>query len=239
MTLAQDFAKRRRQGPANLAPLRWGSALATVLVIHIVVVWLATGWRALDARPNQQQPAVLIDLPPAPPKEDKPSAPTHQAKPEPAVDRSEKPAEEEKSGAPKAVSEKPTQLAPPAPAPVIKLPEAPKMDWAKEPLAVPSQTQATGRAASSVSAASWQRALVAHINRFQRQPPGAGASGTPTVVFVVSPSGQVLAAKLASPSGDPAFDREAVAMIYRASPVPRPPGVSDNVTVSLAIHFGR
>lgn len=93
---------------------------------------------------------------------------------------------------------------------------------------------------SSVSPASWRGELMAHLNRYKRLPPGATGSGTASVAFTISRSGQVLAARLIGSSGDHVLDQEAVALPRRASPVPAPPpnvgGAS--VTLTVPVHFG-
>ncbi|WP_441235450.1 TonB family protein [Bradyrhizobium sp. 930_D9_N1_4] len=93
---------------------------------------------------------------------------------------------------------------------------------------------------SSVSPATWRGELMAHLNRYKRLPPGAAGSGTASVAFTISRTGQVLSARLIGSSGDPVLDQEATALPRRASPVPAPPpnvgGAS--VTLTVPIHFG-
>lgn len=93
----------------------------------------------------------------------------------------------------------------------------------------------TGAAAQpSISTASWRGSLIAHLNRYKRFPGGA-QPGTVQVAFAIDRSGNVLSARLAGSSGDPALDQEAVAMIRRASPVPAPPSGLGGGTISLAV----
>lgn len=94
---------------------------------------------------------------------------------------------------------------------------------------------------SSVSPATWKGELMAHLNRYKRYPSGATGSGTASVAFTISRSGQVLSSRLIRSSGDPALDAEAASLPRRASPVPAPPpniggGI---VTLTVPIHFGR
>jgi protein TonB len=88
--------------------------------------------------------------------------------------------------------------------------------------------------AATPSPASWRGLLGAHINRFKRAPSG-GASGMTQVVFTIDRAGRVLSARLASSSGDPGLDSEAVAMMRRASPVPAPPAAIGGATVTLVV----
>jgi periplasmic protein TonB len=93
----------------------------------------------------------------------------------------------------------------------------------------------------SVSPATWKGALIAHLNRFKRYPAGDTGSGTATVAFTISRSGQVLSAHLIGSSGDAALDAEAVSLPRRASPVPAPPpgvGGGGAITLSVPVRFG-
>ncbi|WP_028351425.1 energy transducer TonB family protein [Bradyrhizobium murdochi] len=92
----------------------------------------------------------------------------------------------------------------------------------------------------SASAASWQSALAAHLNRHKRYPPGA-SQGAASVIFTIDQGGRVVSARLARSSGDHALDSEAVALARRASPVPAPPaGQSGNtLTIAVPIRFDR
>lgn len=123
---------------------------------------------------------------------------------------------------------------PPAPKPERRQAMAPPTSRAQraESAAAPSAGIA---AVPSVSPAAWTSAMVAHLNRYKRFPPGAG-TGTASVAFTISRSGQVLSARLVGSSGDPMLDQEAVAMPRRASPVPAPPpGMPGGNTIALSV----
>ncbi len=94
----------------------------------------------------------------------------------------------------------------------------------------------------SVSPATWKSSLMAHLNRYKRYPSGASGTGTASVAFTISRSGQVLSARLIGSSGDPALDAEAASLPRRASPVPAPPaslGGGGSITLTVPIRFGR
>lgn len=103
---------------------------------------------------------------------------------------------------------------------------------------VAAAPSAGASSAPSVSPASWKGELMAHLNRYKRYPPGAGA-GTASVAFTINRSGEVLSARLIGSSGDSALDEEVVALVRRASPVPAPPPDfgSGSITLTVPIRF--
>lgn len=72
-----------------------------------------------------------------------------------------------------------------------------------------------------MSMATWRGSVIAHLNRAKRAP--GGSRGTATVAFSIDRKGRVLSARLVRSSGNASLDREAVALVRRASPVPPPP----------------
>jgi protein TonB len=83
--------------------------------------------------------------------------------------------------------------------------------------------QGTGKSAQRIRA-TWQKQLVAHIDRHKRYPAGgARRSVTITLQFTLDRLGHVLAVDVAKGSGDAAFDAAAIAMMRRSDPVPAPP----------------
>jgi TonB family protein len=59
------------------------------------------------------------------------------------------------------------------------------------------------------------------------------------VTLTLDRTGRVLAATIAKSSGDAAFDRAAISMVERASPVPAPPPLiaDEGLTFSLPVVF--
>lgn len=88
-----------------------------------------------------------------------------------------------------------------------------------------------GRAGSAATPRVNASSIYAHLSRFKRP---QAASGRPAVRFSLSASGSVTSAGLVRSSGNPTLDREAVAMVRRASPFP-PPGAP--VAFSVTINF--
>jgi TonB family protein len=70
----------------------------------------------------------------------------------------------------------------------------------------------------------WQKELMAHLDRHKRYPSDRVAKGAEiTVGFVLDRMGHVLSASIVKGSGDAAFDEAALSMIHRSDPVPQPP----------------
>lgn len=157
------------------------------------------------------------------------------AKPQPEQEEpKEKPEEKEpkKEEEPEPPKKKPKPKPRPQQTPTI--PTAPKPSENKRAKVNAAPSSGT---ASATSIATWRGTVVAHLNR-KKRPPG-GARGIATVAFRIDRNGNVKSARLLRSSGNSSLDREALALVRRASPVPRPPpnvpGGSLLMTVPLRI----
>ena len=90
---------------------------------------------------------------------------------------------------------------------------------------VKSRTVDQGTGASLQRArVTWQKELLAHLAKYKRYPGDRSQKGARIVLTLnLDRDGRVLAAKVATSSGDDSFDRAAIAMIERANPLPAPP----------------
>ena len=71
---------------------------------------------------------------------------------------------------------------------------------------------------------SWQKQLMAHLDRHKRYPAERSQKSAEILVsFVLDRMGHVLSASIVKGSGDRAFDEAALAMVRRSDPVPQPP----------------
>ncbi|UTW48257.1 energy transducer TonB [Bacterioplanoides sp. SCSIO 12839] len=89
---------------------------------------------------------------------------------------------------------------------------------------------------------SWQNRLQAHLERRKRYPRAARMrqqQGVPWVQFTMDRQGKVLEAKLYRASGYNALDREVVALVKRAEPLPPPPEAvpGDPLTMAVPVEF--
>jgi periplasmic protein TonB len=115
----------------------------------------------------------------------------------------------------------------------------PKVEAAREALKSVAPAQGTGESAQRIKA-TWQKELVAHLNRFKRYPASTTAQGMTIVVsFTLDRLGHVAASKVVQSSGSPAFDQAALAMMTRADPVPSPPAVvaDEGLTFTIPVIF--
>jgi TonB family protein len=156
--------------------------------------------------------------------------PTEAEDPDRAVTPSEKPVEEEKKIA--AVATVASQES--AASEATAKPSSETMQ--QGPRAV-APAQGTGDAARL--RATWQKELIAHLDKHKRYPERALKTVEIVVGFVLDRRGHVLSASVVKGSGDPAFDGAALAILRRSDPVPRPPPLvaDEGLNFTLPIIF--
>jgi periplasmic protein TonB len=83
--------------------------------------------------------------------------------------------------------------------------------------------QGNGASAERVRA-TWQKQLIAHLDKHKRYPAERAQKTAEILVsFVLDRMGHVLSTSIIKGSGDAAFDEAALAMVRRSDPVPQPP----------------
>ncbi len=120
-----------------------------------------------------------------------------------------------------------TSAPPPVEAPPAEKPAAPKQGMSTKP---------------SEAVISWQKSVALHLNKHKKYPGEArsrGHEGIATVSFSIDRSGKVISAHLDKGSGSELLDQEAIEVLNRASPFPRPPSDLTELTFnfSLPIQF--
>lgn len=98
----------------------------------------------------------------------------------------------------------------------------------------PGNTQSQSSAAGNAAASSYPGAVMRKISGTRK--PRLSRSGSARVSFRIGPSGALAGAGIASSSGSPALDREALSLIQRASPFPPPPAGA-RTSFSIDIQF--
>ncbi len=126
------------------------------------------------------------------------------------------------------------------PAPITAAP--PRVEAKEAPVAPTAAPGTSARAARSI--ATWEKAVVSHLNRFKRYPSAArarGIQGAVSVTFSIDRAGSVLDARILASSGSSFLDEEALAVVRRASPLPSPPaamaGAQLNLTLPIQFHI--
>ncbi len=110
------------------------------------------------------------------------------------------------------------------------------------PIVAPqSVTVDRGTAASRQRArVTWQRELLAHLDRYKRYPGERLQRDAEIVVdLLLDRKGRVVSASVSRSSGFAAFDEAAVAMVQRASPLPAPPPLvaDEGLSFQLPVTF--
>ncbi|BEV46857.1 TonB family protein [Afipia carboxidovorans] len=104
-----------------------------------------------------------------------------------------------------------------------------------------SMTLAQGTGASKQRIrATWQKELVAHLDRHKRYPADRSDVSVKIMVsFEIDRTGRLIATTIAQGSGDPEFDQAALAMLKRSDPVPAPPPLvaDEGLTFTLPVVF--
>lgn len=102
-------------------------------------------------------------------------------------------------------------------------PPAPTSDSA-EKTAAPTQGTTDRRAQLAMS---WNKQMAKHLGRFPPRYPSdaqkAGHKGAATVAFKVDRKGHIISARITSSTKSALLDEEAIAVLHRAVPFPRPP----------------
>ncbi|MBM3527732.1 MAG: energy transducer TonB, partial [Alphaproteobacteria bacterium] len=77
--------------------------------------------------------------------------------------------------------------------------------------------------------------VVARLQSAKRYPAGTGGQGTAAVSFTVDRSGRVVGRSLVRSSGHSELDREALAMVDRAQPLPPFPPAMTQARIALTV----
>jgi protein TonB len=221
--------------------LLWGACFTLAVCVHgagaaaLLVKWSESSDLVAGS------PVVMIDLAPvaaapettpndAPPDQVAARAEEPEPEPEPI-----KPIEKVELSPPDA---KPDVVLPPPPPKVIEKPKEKKKSIARAPSAAPEHADHAAApklgSSSRESNASWRSQLVARLERYKRYPSEArGDAGVTQVAFRVDRSGGVHGVRIARSSGSSLLDRETLALVDRAQPMPAPPSDISDAELSV------
>jgi periplasmic protein TonB len=231
--IAEREAALARRWPDTM---RWGMCLLLALCLHAgAAALLVTRGDSFD--PVASAPVIMIELaevPVAPnvtPTELPPSLQQTEAQPE-----SQPPRQAEKAEIKLELAKEAELSAKPPPAPADKLKEKRTKQQQASLAGAPSTAdQRAARAAAQAPGAtshnadaipSWKSALVARLERYKRYPAEAqsrGEYGVAQLAFSVDRGGGVHHAHIVRGSGSSSLDRETLALVERAAPMPPPP----------------
>lgn len=210
---------------------RWAKALAGVLTVHALPLFVAAYWLGPTVAAPPPEPAILIDMeppaaPPEPPSELPPGLQQVQADtPQPVVERE-------------------VVETPPVPNPAVAIPVRPPQPPREQArVAAPETTAPPSRPAPpaprlSSGKTTWQGLVLGRLNQFKRYPGYAQSrrqQGVPYIRFVMDRGGRVLSSNLERSSGFRSLDDEAVRLPRRAQPLPKPPDDVRGQTIELVV----
>jgi protein TonB len=205
---------------------RWTLAGVTVVIAHAAIVAAVASWYARRPVEPTILPAIAVTL--APVESSSPEVQDQDIAVGPTMQQAEATPPE-----PPKVEEKPVERVEQPPSPPqqaeVTLPQAEPKEVEK-PKPVPQPPAPETRAPpkndrlgqfSEAGSNAYNALVFGHLQRFKRYPAAArGKSGTVVVRFVLNRAGDVIESAVTKSSGNDVLDREAVAILQRASPFP-------------------
>ncbi|MFT4091499.1 MAG: TonB family protein [Asticcacaulis sp.] len=221
------------------AKSRWGAGLVCAVALHIVPVVVVTYWKVSTPDPILfDEPSIAVEMVQL------------QAPPEPPSEQPEGPKQVEAAASkakPKPVERIITQTLPTDVEPIPAPPPVPEVSPTVDSTPAPQTTAPVSRPAPPAPSASsspqtWQTKLMSHLERNKRYPSEARSrrqQGVVWVRFSMDREGRVLSSKVDRSSGHAALDREALNMLKRSVPLPKPPEeVSGNpIEITVPVEF--
>lgn len=228
----------RPDGPRR--PAKWWAGVTASLLLHGVPMALMGGFLATQNAPVVPPETVFevelvrFQAPPRPPSE-KPPGPV----------RTEAAAQRETPRTP--IQPRVAISAVADVEPLAALPPEPQVEASAQALPAPETTAPPSRPAppamsAAAAAQTWEGRVLAHLERRKRYPAEARARRLQGVTYVhvtMDRAGRVLSVVLERTSGHAALDREALALLRRAQPLPQPPAEvpGDRISLSVPVDF--
>jgi protein TonB len=205
---------------------RWTLAGVTIVMAHAAIVAAVALWYARRPVEPTILPAIAVTL--APVESSSPEVQEQDIAVGPTMQQAEATPPE-----PPKVEEKPVERVEQPPSPPqqaeVTLPQVEPKEVEK-PKPVPQPPAPETRAPpkndrlgqfSEAGSNAYNALVFGHLQRFKRYPSAArGKSGTVVVRFVLNRAGDVIESAVTKSSGNDVLDREAVAILQRASPFP-------------------
>lgn len=229
---------------------RWGLALCTAVVLHLILV----GSAFLKLQRPQMPPAepiqaIAVELAPAVtapamPRDERPPGPEAKERSASTTAAAREPNEQppDLGGVLPASSERAASNSNLEPARASTRSEASAPSSVAAPPAATLTAPQTSAASVQSAAVTWRGLLLGRLKAYRRYPrraQSAGQEGVVLVAFTVDRRGAVLGVRIVRGSGYPLLDDAALATVRRASPVPPPPDdlPGDPVEVVVPVDF--
>ncbi|MEM9966440.1 MAG: energy transducer TonB [Asticcacaulis sp.] len=218
---------------------RWGAGLSCAVAFHIVPLMMVAYWKVSTPDPMLfEEPSIAVEM-------------VHlQAPPEPPSEQPEGPKQVEAAASkarPKPVERIITRTLPTDVEPIAAPPPVPEVSPTVDATPAPETTAPLSRPAppapsASSSPQSWQTRLMSHLEKNKRYPADARSRRQQGVVwlrFSMDRDGRVVTSEVDRSSGYAALDREALNMLRRSVPLPKPPeDVTGNpIEITVPVEF--
>jgi protein TonB len=226
---------------------RWTLAAITILMAHAAIVVTIAWWYARRPVEPNILPAIAVTL--APVESSSPEVQDQDIAVGPTMQQAEAAPPE-----PPKIEEKPVERveqppSPPRQADVTLPPDEPKDVEKPKPVVQPPapETRAPPKSDhigqfSEAGSNAYKALVFGHLQKFKRYPSAArGASGVVMVQFVLNRAGDVIECAVTKSSGNEVLDREALAILRRASPFPGFPAAKSGAqdTYIAPVSFAR
>ena len=238
--------------------LRWGGAFTLVVGTYAAAGITALNWPAQANRTSALPlAAMMVELAPIP------AAPPISTPQEPAPEPVREPIKELTPPPPAPIPEPVAEIEPLPEMPVVKEaiatlpppadPAREKPDLVEKQLPAQQQPQPTklatpptkiakaprqGAVSLSSSPVTWKSLLLGHLEKYKRYPRQAHRRQQEAIVYVrvtINRKGMVIDTQLTKPSAHATLNRETLALIKRAQPLPPPPAEIGGETVEFVV----
>ncbi|MEY8193981.1 MAG: TonB family protein [Cycloclasticus sp.] len=232
--------------------LRWGSSFIFVTAVYAGLSLLALAWpTSIEPPTSAPMAAMMVELAPLPaaPEATPQVAPPSPVQEEKSADPEPLPEPDIEPLAEIPIIEKAAALLAPKPEPIEETPTPIEEIVEQEELAPPSIVAplddiAAAPAEGAVSLtpsqapALWQSALLHHLEKHKRYPRQARRRRHEAVVYVrvtINRAGKVIASQLSKACPYRTLNRETLALITRAQPLPPPPSEVSGETIEFVV----
>jgi periplasmic protein TonB len=216
--------------------LRWAVCFVVVVAAHAMAA-LSLIQTQESSEFEAGAPVVMLELPEVPVAPSLPPSDLAPGPPQEQTDATPQPKEETKPPEHEAEVALPIPE-PPRPAPPVEQRQAMAVPSAEMPPSVVAPPTAGAEVHNAAALIRWQSALAGHLGRFKRYPSAArahGEQGVAKVAFTIDHEGHLTSSRIVQSSGSSLLDKETLAMLARAQPMPKPPANAPDSALSFVV----